>query len=216
MDDIKAALRDPFVSKLTAEESADLYSRISHTRASIFELERRINSADSSKVFSGKFGIFDLPRAIADLEESSSHVSQDQQDILRQQNLKRNTTFPIKLVERPVFMPDLERTIFSPRSLNRVFIRALKMTVEGCYHLLKVKKQELKLEMDKLEADVKRWGDIYTHMTSSEARSPLEEQPKQPLSTSSSFSSSHSTPRNLVRRRSRLLRLQGEIWDLQG
>lgn len=45
MDDIKAALRDPFVSKLTAEESADLYSRISHTRASIFELERRINVA---------------------------------------------------------------------------------------------------------------------------------------------------------------------------
>ncbi|KAH9204331.1 hypothetical protein DL95DRAFT_471582 [Leptodontidium sp. 2 PMI_412] len=210
MDDIKAALRDPFVSKLTAEESADLYSHISHTRASIFELERRIN------VFSGKFGIFDLPRAIADLEESSSHVSQDQQDILRQQNLKRNTTFPIKLVERPVFMPDSERTIFSPRSLNRVFIRVLKMTVEGCYHLLKVKKQELKLEMDKLEADVKRCGDIYTHMTSSEARSPLEEQPKQPLSTSSSFSSSHSTPRNLVRRRSRLLRLQGGIWDLQG
>ncbi|KAG4438670.1 hypothetical protein IFR05_005851 [Cadophora sp. M221] len=233
MGRIKAALKAPFVPKLTTEESADLPSQISRTRASIFELERRINvartnlltisrcmkgmlppSADTSKLFSGKFGIFDLPIAIADLEESYSQISQDQQDLLRQQTLRRNTAFPAQLVERPVVIPHSERIISSPRSLNRVYISALKMTIEGSHHLLKVKKQELKLEMDKLEADVRRWGDIYTHMTSSEAQSPSEEQPQQPLSTSLPFLSSQATLRNSMRR-SRLPRPPGGIWDLQ-
>lgn len=209
MNTIRSALRTS-VPKLTAEESADLPSHMSYTRNSIFDIEREINvtrtnlltiarcmqvmlpSVGPCTLVSGSFGIFDLPRAIADLEESCSQISEDQQELIRQQELKRTTTFPTPLIHRPVVIPDSERTICSPRSLNRAYIATLKMTAEGSYQLLKVKKQELKLELDKLEADIKRWGDIYAHLSSQIPETSLQ-QPKPILSTSASFSSSRST-----------------------
>ncbi|KAH7419559.1 hypothetical protein BKA64DRAFT_634238 [Cadophora sp. MPI-SDFR-AT-0126] len=196
MDSIKSALRAPFVPKLTTEESSDLPTHIAHTRANIFELERRINvartnlltisrcmkdlvsrSSITSEIYSGTFGVFDLPRAIADLE-----------DLLRQKEIKRRTTFPAQLIDRPVAIPDSERTISPPRSLSRAYIAGLRMSAEGSYHLLKVKRQGLKIELDRLEADVKRWGDIYARMTSSsESQEQMQTTPA--LSTSTSFSS---------------------------
>lgn len=96
MDSIKSALRAPFVPKLTTEESSDLPTHIAHTRANIFELERRINvartnlltisrcmkdlvsrSSITSEIYSGTFGVFDLPRAIADLEVNCSQTTLD-------------------------------------------------------------------------------------------------------------------------------------------
>ncbi|PVH80052.1 hypothetical protein DL98DRAFT_210096 [Cadophora sp. DSE1049] len=198
MDSIKSAIRAPFAPKLSTDECADLPSHIAHTRASIFELERRIHvartnlltisrcmkgmvppSSTTSKIYSGTFGVFDLPRAIADLEESCSQITLDQQDLLRQQEVKRSTSFPAQLIDRPVVIPDSERIISPPRSLNCAYIAALRMSAEGSYHLLKVKKQELKIEMDKLEADVKHWGDIYAHMTSSKTDSQEQAQTTQ-------------------------------------
>lgn len=234
MDGIKTALRAPFVPKLTTNESADLPSHIAYTRASIFELERRINvartnlltisrciksmipaSSTTSKIYSGRFGIFDLPRAIADLEESCSQITLDQQDLLRQKQVKRNTAFPGHLVERPIVIPDSERTISPPRSLNRAYVAALRMSVEGSYHLLKVKKQEMRIELDRLEADVKRWGDIYAHIMSLEAVLQEKMQMTPALSTSTSFSSQPTLADSEAGSYFQFQRSKGVIWDLQ-
>ncbi|KAK0125713.1 hypothetical protein ONS95_000285 [Cadophora gregata] len=128
-------------------------------------------SSTTSKVYSGTFGVFDLPRAIADLEVSCSQMILDRQDLLRQQQVTRNKYFPVQMIEKPVDIPDSERIISPPRSLNRVYVAALGLTAEGSYQLLKVKKQELQIELERLEADVKRWGGIYAHMLSSESDS---------------------------------------------
>lgn len=226
MDSIKAALRAPFIPKLTTEESVDLPSYVSRTQTSIFELQRHIadtrtnlltiarciksklpSTTDSYKSFS-EYGIFDLPRAIADLEETYSQISINQQILRHQMDLKRKATFPVQLIERPVVIPDSERMIAMPLSMNRVYVTALAMSAEGHYYLLKVKKQEVQLELEKLKADVKRWGDIYEHMASS------ERQARSHISTSPSFSSTQPTPRNSVGR-SYMARHDGGILDFQ-
>ncbi|KAI9049966.1 hypothetical protein LZ554_006113 [Drepanopeziza brunnea f. sp. 'monogermtubi'] len=185
MNSIKRAMRKPFTPKLTREENEDLELHIAQIRSSIFALEHRIetsrtnllticrclksqlsSAAADSQVFSGTYGIFDLPRTIAALEERCNEITLHQQDLQRPKPPTRNKVCPSELIERPFTIPHDQRTISLPRGLPIGKAAALTVTVEGRYHLLQLKRKQLEIEAGRWEADVKYWGGIYDLMTS--------------------------------------------------
>ncbi|KAJ5038199.1 uncharacterized protein L3040_007066 [Drepanopeziza brunnea f. sp. 'multigermtubi'] len=177
MNSIKRAMRKPFAPKLTREENEDLEFHVAQIRSSIFALEHRIeisrtnllticrclksqlsSAAADSQVFSGTYGIFDLPRTIAALEERCNEITLNQQDLQRQKPPMRGNVCPSELIERPVTIPHDQRTISLPRGLPIGKAAALTVTVEGRYHLLQLKRKQLETEAERWEADVKNYA----------------------------------------------------------